>query len=87
MKDTAGVIIDPKLHSGDTPDPLRTRKNQTSHCLPVIQKHRDQSSSLIIKHISKAEVKKNFIMFDHITQQNSPLIHQLNKDQKIQSAK
>ena len=82
MKETAGVIIDPS-------DILEIHRipGEQGKIRPVIAKFKNTETKVkVIKHRSKAEVKKNFIMFDHITQQNSQLIRQLNKDQRIQSA-
>lgn len=62
MKETVGVIIDPA-------DILEIHRIPGKHgkIRPVIAKFKNTEAKVnLIKHRSKQEVKKNFIMFDHI---------------------
>lgn len=82
MKDTVGVIIDPA-------DILEIHRipGERGKIRPVIAKFKNTEAKVnLIKHRSNQEVKKNFIMFDHITQQNSQLLRRLNDDQRIDRA-
>lgn len=54
---------------------------------PVIAKFKDSETKVrVIRNRSKEEVKKRFMMFDHLTQMNSQLLRELNNDSRIQSA-
>ena len=54
---------------------------------PVIAKFRDPETKVrIIKKRSQENLKKHFVMYDHITAMNSKLIRDLNEDSKIHSA-
>lgn len=78
----AGVTIDPSdiLAIFKIPDALgKTR--------PYIAKFMILEVKMkIIKNKSKEEVKKRFLMFDHITQINSELLRELKNDDRIQNA-
>jgi cytoplasmic iron level regulating protein YaaA (DUF328/UPF0246 family) len=53
----------------------------------VIAKFKNSESKIaVIRNRSKEEVKKHFMMFDHLTQRNSQLLRDLNNNEKIQSA-
>ena len=82
IKKTAGVII-------ELSDILQIQgiPEEQGKIRPIIANLKNTETKVkIIKHRSKAEVKKKSITFDHITQQNSQLIRQLNKDQRLQIA-
>lgn len=54
---------------------------------PVIAKFRDTDTKIkVIKNRSKDEIKKRFVMHDHLTQMNAQLIKTLNLDERIKGA-
>lgn len=82
MREAAGVTIDPS-------DILEIHRipGAQGKTRPVIAKFRNLEVKVkIIKNRSKEEVKKRFLMFDHITQMNSELLRELKNDDRIQSA-
>ncbi|XP_062599015.1 uncharacterized protein LOC134260484 [Saccostrea cucullata] len=54
---------------------------------PVIAKFRNtETKVMVIKNRSNAELKKRFVMHDHVTPMNAKLIKDLNEDERIKSA-
>lgn len=80
MKQAAGVTIEPS-------DILEIHRipGQQGRIRPVIAKLRNSDSKIKknLKKRSKQGVKKHFIMYDHITDQNAELLRQLKQDERI----
>ena len=82
MKNAAKVDIDPT----DILD-IHRIPGAEGKSRPVIAKFKNAESKFkVIRHRSREAVKKHFAMFDHLTQMNSQLLRDLNKDEKIESA-
>jgi hypothetical protein len=82
MRETVNVTIEPMDILAIHRIPGAQGKSR-----PVIAKFRDSDSKVrVIRNRSKGEVKKHFLMFDHLTQMNSQLLRELNNDARIQSA-
>ena len=83
LKETVNVDLD----AADILDIHRVPGGETRGSRPVIAKFRNTEVKIkVIKNRSKEEIKKRFLMHDHLTQMNAQLIRDLNRDDRIQSA-
>lgn len=82
MRETVNLTIDPTDILAIHRIPGTQGKSR-----PVIAKFKDADTKIkVIRNRSKEEVKKRFVMFDHLTQMNSQLLRELNNNERIQSA-